>query len=417
MKLILSVLVLFLYFLHVFGCSSRPTLRLYSGYASKGQSHLQPAVRTLQSLLNSRGFSLTVDGYFGLNTEAAVVSWQRSAGLTVDGIVGKNTWSSLCDPKTQPPYTTVITTTKSQSVCSVRPTLKRNAGYPSYGLAHLQWAVVALQRLLTARGFATTADGKFGPKTETAVKRYQTSRGLKPDGVVGKNTWSKLCSRFDKAPPSPAPRPTCVFPRSKCPNGQCKNCREVGTTVLNKMIYYRRKLKDKNRISRIKMFFDVVKTGGPGDLKSNAFKHDCCVRIYKTAVANDVPGNILYGFIGVEVFPEKVLLGAAGYVHVNKKVSIKDALEEWGVDLVRLKFKWCTTTIKIKYPCAERTSEKAWNALLDKWAARDDPKDQAAIKLGFDIARKAAFTRDQIRIRNILGLEVRLKQWLLRKCC
>jgi peptidoglycan hydrolase-like protein with peptidoglycan-binding domain len=35
-------------------------------------------------------------------------------------------------------------------------------------------------------------DGKFGPKTETAVKAYQSSHGLVQDGIVGPKTWGTL---------------------------------------------------------------------------------------------------------------------------------------------------------------------------------------------------------------------------------
>jgi putative chitinase len=34
--------------------------------------------------------------------------------------------------------------------------------------------------------------GKFGPKTDTAVKAWQSSNGLNADGIVGDATWSKL---------------------------------------------------------------------------------------------------------------------------------------------------------------------------------------------------------------------------------
>jgi putative chitinase len=34
--------------------------------------------------------------------------------------------------------------------------------------------------------------GKFGPKTEAAVKGWQAANGLTPDGVVGPNTWAKM---------------------------------------------------------------------------------------------------------------------------------------------------------------------------------------------------------------------------------
>jgi putative chitinase len=34
--------------------------------------------------------------------------------------------------------------------------------------------------------------GKFGPKTEAAVKGWQSAHGLTPDGVVGPDTWQKM---------------------------------------------------------------------------------------------------------------------------------------------------------------------------------------------------------------------------------
>ncbi len=43
------------------------------------------------------------------------------------------------------------------------------------------------------------AIGKFGPKTEAAVKAWQKANGLKDDGIVGDATWSKL---FGESKPS-----------------------------------------------------------------------------------------------------------------------------------------------------------------------------------------------------------------------
>jgi hypothetical protein len=37
-----------------------------------------------------------------------------------------------------------------------------------------------------------TADGIFGPKTESAVKSYQKKNGLVPDGIVGTKTWAHM---------------------------------------------------------------------------------------------------------------------------------------------------------------------------------------------------------------------------------
>ena len=35
-------------------------------------------------------------------------------------------------------------------------------------------------------------DGKFGSKTEESVKRFQKSRNLESDGIVGENTWREI---------------------------------------------------------------------------------------------------------------------------------------------------------------------------------------------------------------------------------
>jgi putative chitinase len=51
--------------------------------------------------------------------------------------------------------------------------------------------------------------GKFGPKTEAAVKSWQSSNGLTADGIVGDGTWSKLFSESTVSAPTvitePAP--------------------------------------------------------------------------------------------------------------------------------------------------------------------------------------------------------------------
>jgi putative chitinase len=46
--------------------------------------------------------------------------------------------------------------------------------------------------------------GKFGPKTEAAVKGWQSAHGLTPDGIVGDATWAKM---FAPVVETPAPAP------------------------------------------------------------------------------------------------------------------------------------------------------------------------------------------------------------------
>lgn len=52
--------------------------------------------------------------------------------------------------------------------------------------------VKALQRLLAGFGFDLKVDGDFGTITDRTVRTFQRKNGLSVDGVVGKNTWSKL---------------------------------------------------------------------------------------------------------------------------------------------------------------------------------------------------------------------------------
>jgi putative chitinase len=51
--------------------------------------------------------------------------------------------------------------------------------------------------------------GKFGPKTESAVKSFQTKHGITPDGIVGDGTWSKMFTEGTVSAPTvitePAP--------------------------------------------------------------------------------------------------------------------------------------------------------------------------------------------------------------------
>lgn len=57
--------------------------------------------------------------------------------------------------------------------------------------------VTLLQTKLIQRGYDLQpygSDGKYGTKTENAVKAFQKKNGLTADGICGKNTWSALDS-------------------------------------------------------------------------------------------------------------------------------------------------------------------------------------------------------------------------------
>lgn len=113
----------------------------------------------IQHLLRQRGYSLSVDGVFGVGTEGKVKAFQASRRLVADGVVGPKTWTAL--------VVTVQRGSRGQ-------------------------AVVAAQKLLNHRGYSLTADGVFGSMTTTKTQAYQSTHGLTADGVVGARTWARL---------------------------------------------------------------------------------------------------------------------------------------------------------------------------------------------------------------------------------
>ena len=124
----------------------------------------KPEVKDLQEALKALGFSPgKIDGVFGAATEKAVKAFQASVGIDADGVVGPITWLNIDEA--------------DQS----EPVLKKG----SKGLP-----VRRLQSRMTAAEYHTGGvDGRFGAKTEAAVKELQEQAALEVDGIVGPATW------------------------------------------------------------------------------------------------------------------------------------------------------------------------------------------------------------------------------------
>jgi peptidoglycan hydrolase-like protein with peptidoglycan-binding domain len=136
-----------------------------------------PAVRDLQEALKALGHDPgPVDGVFGAKTERAIRAFQQARGITVDGVVGRVTWINIDEADQSEPVLRV-----------------GSSGLP----------VRRLQSRMSAVGFDTGGvDGRFSPKTETAVRQLQQRAGIRVDGVVGPQTWQVVDALENEGPVS-----------------------------------------------------------------------------------------------------------------------------------------------------------------------------------------------------------------------
>lgn len=75
------------------------------------------------------------------------------------------------------------------------PILRRGSGGPGQD----EW-VERAQKLLVKHGAQVKPDGDFGLNTKRAVAAFQKERGLKPDGIIGGQTWDDLRAKPEDRP-------------------------------------------------------------------------------------------------------------------------------------------------------------------------------------------------------------------------
>ena len=163
----------------------------YPGLLRSGSSGT--AVRELQfylylmSAYQSSIPSVSIDGRFGVATEAAVRAYQRFAGLTVDGIVGRKTWDSLYG--------------KASALRSSGPvvTLKR-LPYPGTPLTIGSDSSAVLYYTLLLQRIAYYYDSVASPalssqytqETADATASAQELLGLPATGAADAETWTAV---------------------------------------------------------------------------------------------------------------------------------------------------------------------------------------------------------------------------------
>ena len=143
------------------------------------------AVKSMQTKLKKLGYYAAEEtGNAGPKTIEAVKKFQSANGLTADGVAGPST-----PAKIDAAYNKLGTSSSASS-------------YTGSGL-HLNSTgseVRDLQTNLTTLGYYwATISGNFGPKTETAVKRFQEENGLTADGIAGTKTLAAIDAAVGKS--------------------------------------------------------------------------------------------------------------------------------------------------------------------------------------------------------------------------
>jgi soluble lytic murein transglycosylase-like protein/peptidoglycan hydrolase-like protein with peptidoglycan-binding domain len=158
------------------------------GLALAGHAAAAPSARiaALQVALRSHGlYKGAVDGIQGPMTRKALLAFQRNHRIRPTGKVGMATRCKLGRLGT--------------------PLL----GQRVLSRGRVGWDVTSLEFRLRPFGLsARRVDGRFDGATAAALRRFQRSRGLRPDGIAGTRTFRALAHPKRANPKKATPRPT-----------------------------------------------------------------------------------------------------------------------------------------------------------------------------------------------------------------
>lgn len=189
-------------------------------------------VRQLQEALISLGYLKgTADGIFGNNTENAVRKFQRKNKLISDGLAGTKTRDLIMKQAAGSSAPAAETTRGEEPAADPKETASAapaaaasssggslfGGNYSTIRPGAQGSRVRAMQQALISLNYLSgSADGKYGPKTQAAVKAFQRGNRLTADGLAGRKTLTalesavaggKTSSEAAPAPASPDPSP------------------------------------------------------------------------------------------------------------------------------------------------------------------------------------------------------------------
>jgi peptidoglycan hydrolase-like protein with peptidoglycan-binding domain len=147
---------------------------------------LNPKIEEIQLILKSEGYEPgNTDGRMGKETRDAIKGFQESIGLKSTGYVDKSTLTQLEDSRRAKE---ILESKKDYALNKAKENRQKDSSK-----AEFKPTAKEIQTALKNAGYDPgSLDGKIGPRTRQAIKDYQKSKGLVPDGVVGPKTWASL---------------------------------------------------------------------------------------------------------------------------------------------------------------------------------------------------------------------------------
>ncbi|MEG3030198.1 MAG: peptidoglycan-binding protein [Oscillospiraceae bacterium] len=174
----------------------QPATDVYPGYPLKRGSK-GPAVLNMQAKLNevcpvyTPISKQTADGSFGPNMANATRLFQKQFSLTADEIIGENTWNKIVLVNKS------VKAGNPDSVTTRYPGYTIKKGSTGDSTRCIQGYMNVIKQRTGASWATLNVDGQFGSATQSVVIAFQTKYGLKPDGIVGSATWSKMISEYN----------------------------------------------------------------------------------------------------------------------------------------------------------------------------------------------------------------------------
>jgi len=180
----LSILVL----LAFYGCNIVPKSVQYQKEEEKlvgSIDIINPKIEEVQVILQSEGYEPgNTDGRMGKETRDAIKAFQESIGLKSTGYIDKITLTQLEDSR----RAKEILESKKDYAARAKQAQQKDVSK-----AEFRPTTKEIQVALKNSGFDPgSLDGKIGPRTRQAIKDFQKSKGLVPDGAVGPKTWAIL---------------------------------------------------------------------------------------------------------------------------------------------------------------------------------------------------------------------------------